>query len=314
MTSLLRSFRSRAMIGLVVVGSALLSACMSGVKMDSHRLGDALQVDGVSQVEVTLSPQASAQLADNGTFSGEVFLGFVQKKFEAQGWLNPVSPYRAEVQVTDLRFRSSFSAVVFGIFAGQDHLSGNVRLKDASGQVLRSFDVNASYFLGGVAGFNGFRVDWLYDRFAQLAVTEMTKSVLAQNARSTPAPLLPATLAASTSAAPTSVASTGVVPTLVVPTQGSTDARADLALTQAVPLINERCRAIYKDDWLARDKPRAFVVDSSGRCFGAWGSSPSNAAEASDPGQRAMARCRAAGLKACMMYALDDSVVSEVKR
>ena len=53
----------------------------------------------------------------------------------------------------------------------------------------------------------------------------------------------------------------------------------------------------------------AFVVEQGGRCFGALGNMPSNVAEASNPAERALRRCRAAGLKTCSVYALDDQVV-----
>jgi hypothetical protein len=87
-----------------------------------------------------------------------------------------------------------------------------------------------------------------------------------------------------------------------------------LANSEAIPLVSERCRVIYKDDWLSREKPRAFVVEKGGRCFSAWGTKPSNVAEASDPAERAMKRCKAAGSKACAIYAQDDQVVYQAAR
>ena len=87
-----------------------------------------------------------------------------------------------------------------------------------------------------------------------------------------------------------------------------------LANSEMIPLVSERCRVIYKVDWLTREKPRAFVVEKGGRCFGAWGTKPSNVAEVSDPAERAMKRCKAAGLKACAIYAQDDQVVYQAAR
>jgi hypothetical protein len=333
MHSLMSPLGSLRGIGLVLAlfTSLLFTGCASSVKLDSNVVHAPLQVEGVSRVELSLSPEASKQLGDNKKFDPEQFSGYLSRKFDSKGLLNEASLYQTEVIITDLRLRSSFSAVVFGILAGSDYITGNVRLIDPKGRVVRTFEVSASYLLGGVAGFDGIRIDWLYDRFAELALVEISKDVLAVRSQGLPvvasnvvaapnrneASRPNETTAMAIAAAPAVRATNPISASSNVPVaQDSSVANmaALLADASAIPMVSERCRAIYKEDWLAREKPRAFVVEKSGRCFGAWGNVPSNSAEASDPLERAMRRCKAARLKACVVYAQDDQVVYQAAR
>ncbi|MGZ0710085.1 DUF4410 domain-containing protein [Coraliomargarita sp. W4R53] len=76
------------------------------------------------------------------------------------------------VSVTNLRVRSSFNAMMWGAMAGSDSLQGDVVLRDHTGQKLDEFSVKASYALGGLAGQDEMRMDWLYEAFSGEIVKE----------------------------------------------------------------------------------------------------------------------------------------------
>ena len=80
-----------------------------------------------------------------------------------------------------------------------------------------------------------------------------------------------------------------------------------------LPLANERAKESYKD-WLNRPLPRAFVVgpkdaNGNGRYVGTWGIKPSDTSEATDPLERALARCKKLTGAECKPYAVDTLVV-----
>ncbi len=78
------------------------------------------------------------------------------------------------VEVTGIRVRSSFSAVMFGFMAGSDYVDSTVTFADADNHPVDHFKVSASYALGGIAGIDSMRMDWLYEKF-----TEKTLATLA---------------------------------------------------------------------------------------------------------------------------------------
>lgn len=83
-----------------------------------------------------------------------------------------------DVVVTDLRSRSTFAAVMFGLLAGNDSITGDVTVRDSAGEPLQRFSISASYALGGFAGGQeNARMGWLNQKFADLAVAELTGNV-----------------------------------------------------------------------------------------------------------------------------------------
>ncbi len=82
-----------------------------------------------------------------------------------------VSMPKLDIEVTHIRVRSTFNAVMWGAMAGNDAIHGDIVIKDSSGKVLDEFTVKASYALGGLAaGQDGMRMDWLYEAFAKEVV------------------------------------------------------------------------------------------------------------------------------------------------
>lgn len=274
-----------------------LTGCAGTIKQDQRVRGDVSKVEGVTQVVARMSPDATRQQADNPQFNREELANFLRRRLEGRGLMAPAASHRVDVVITDIRIRSGFSAIMFGVLAGDDHVNGRVRILDAQGQALRSFEVTASYALGGIgAGQDGTRMNWLYDKFSQLAADELEK-VITPPAGAQVAAALPAAAAVQAAPALPVIPSAASLP--------STNVAVDNV--DAVP-GNDRTHQQYKE-WLARKPPRAFVVADGGRSNWAWGNNPKDPMEPRDPLERAMRACQAAGKINCTPYAVDFRVV-----
>ena len=160
----------------------LLGACASGVtpaqrsELSSPQF--ATTEKKAKAVTVSLSNEAQKQLPDNLKFNQETLLSTVRRSLEARQMLAPGSndPLPSiEIVVTSIRARSSFSAVMFGFMAGDDHIKGEIIVRDAAGAELQRFGVSASYALGGLAGGSDeSRMNWLYETFAKHTINELT--------------------------------------------------------------------------------------------------------------------------------------------
>jgi hypothetical protein len=126
-------------------------------------------------VSVGLSEEAQSKLAKNREFSPDALKDTVKRALEAKGLLNENADYSVNITVTDVRVRSMFSAVMFGAMAGDDRIVGTVTLTDNTNKPVTSFEVSVYYALGGVlGGIDRVRMDWLYEKFAELTVAGLT--------------------------------------------------------------------------------------------------------------------------------------------
>jgi hypothetical protein len=160
------------------VAAFVLAGCASGVKRDAEygggAPGQAANPLPVGAVTISFSPAAQKLVAENAKFNQEQMLSTVRRSLEASGLLKGGTAERAEILVTDFRVRGTFSAVMWGVMAGTDNVTGDVIVRDASGKQLRRFTVNASYGLGGLAGgMDDTRLSWLYEKFAEHTVNEL---------------------------------------------------------------------------------------------------------------------------------------------
>ncbi len=275
----------------------MLSACSGTIQTDNRVRGDASRVEGFAQVSAVLTPEATRQLADSPQFNREELVAYMRRRLEGRGLLSGTASHRVEIVITDLRVRGTFAAVMFGFMAGDDHVNGRVRILDDRGQALRSFDVRASYAFGGAAGGDSTRMNWLYDKFTDLATVELQKV--------TRAPAVVTPLASATPTSP-ALAVPAPVPAAMVDVGSATVVAIDRV--DAVPGLNEYGRSVYRE-WLTRRPPRAFVVASDGRFNATWGAKARDGADPADPAERALKQCRAGGKPGCTLYAVDDRVV-----
>lgn len=159
----------------------LLAGCASGIVRPGAEGAPAhLSADNqVSAVSLTLTPEARKKSAENLKFNPEALLNQVRRALDANGLLNGADDKprpNLEIQVKDMRVRSNFSAVMWGFMAGSDSVSGDIVLRDPAGRELDRFQVSASYALGGLAGGqDDARMGWLYEKFAEETVKELTK-------------------------------------------------------------------------------------------------------------------------------------------
>ena len=285
----------RAMRWAPVALLALMAGCAGTIKQDARVTGDVSRLEGVAQVAALMSPDAAKLQVENPQFNREELAARLRNRLEQKGLTSPSAEHRVEIVVTDIRVRGAVAAIMFGAFAGDDHVTGRVRVLDPAGRALRSFEIHASYAFGGLAGGqDSVRMSWMYDKFSDLAATELEKVILPPRAGAGPVPPVAA------AAVPGVVAATVALP---VPS----GATAALDNVDAVP-VSERGRAGYRD-WLTQKKPRAFVVSDTGYWYSTYGTRPTDPMEPQDPAERAMKRCQTAARPNCTLYAVDDRVV-----
>jgi predicted component of type VI protein secretion system len=157
-----------------------ISGCASGVRRtDSTASAQYLAPTGTQakSVSISLSPEAQKKAPDNLKFNQDKLLETVRRSLVASQLLNENSDRATatvDIVVTDMRARSNFTAGAFGFLAGADMLKGEVTLRDLSGKELNHFEVHADYALGGLAGgLDSTRMDWLYEKFAQLTLESL---------------------------------------------------------------------------------------------------------------------------------------------
>lgn len=160
-------------VSAIAVVSALVG-CASGVtRQTGNTAPPQVTTERIGKVVVSLSPEAQKKLVDNPGFSTEQLASVIKSRIGDRNMIDGASAAALDVEVTDLRVRSTAAAVLFGFMAGSDNLSGNVRLHGPNGDST-PFSVNASYALGGLAGGqDGTRMGWLYAEFAKLVATEL---------------------------------------------------------------------------------------------------------------------------------------------
>lgn len=295
MRSTLDSAVRRALGLLPIAALALLAGCAGTIKQDARVAGDVSRLEGVTQVVALMSPDAAKQQVDNPQFNRDELATRLRQRLEAKGLTASSATHRVEIVVTDVRVRGAFTAIMFGFMAGDDHVTGRVRVLDASGRALRSFDVHASYAFGGLAGGqDGVRMNWMYDKFADMAMAELEKVVLPPRA-------------GAAAIAPVALASPPPQPAAVGTPVPRVASDAAIDNVEALP-ASERARGIYRE-WLTHKNPRAFVISENGYVYGTYGTRPVDPMEPTDPGERALKRCRDATRPNCTLYAVDDRVV-----
>jgi hypothetical protein len=287
--------RWAGLVALMVL--VLLGGCAGTVTQDVRVRGDVSRLDGVNQVVALIAPEAANQQIEYSQFNRQELATRLRWRLESKGLAVPTATHQVEIVVTDLRIRNGFAAIMIGPLAGDDHVTGRVRVLDPSGQPVRSFEIHATYAFGGIAGGqDSVRLNWLYDKFADLASAELEKIVVMPPRRSAVA-------------VPSERPTTAVSPIPSSAVAAAPTSPADIAIdnVDALP-ASERARAIYRD-WLTQSKPRAFVISEDGYVYGTWTLRPFNVADPADPTARAMKHCANAGRPHCTLYAVDDRVV-----
>jgi hypothetical protein len=120
---------------------------------------------------ITLDKDAQEALKDNLKFSAKKLQETLESALDARKLLaqkDDSNAMQLNVEITGVRVRSNFSAVMFGFMAGSDYVNGNVSLLDPENRLVDRFKVSTSYALGGLAGGQDeARMGWLYEKFAE---------------------------------------------------------------------------------------------------------------------------------------------------
>ncbi len=127
----------------------------------------------VNAVTLALTPRATAKVASDPRFKADELLHAVEGElrsrelFDAQ---DPRASGTAEILIDDFATRSTSNAVVFGYSFVAGTLTGDIRVRDAKGNELRSFRVAAeSRLTVPASGEDANALGVLYRRFATLA-------------------------------------------------------------------------------------------------------------------------------------------------
>lgn len=151
-----------------------LAACAGSVKHTDTASHYQYHGEKFSSVTVTVSDAAKEKLSDNIKFSSDELGGMIKRRLETQGLIDPNAKQSMTIEITDVRIRSTFNAIMWGVMAGTDHIDGKITLMDTS-RPVDSFEVSASYGLGGLGGGqDSTRINWLYEKFSELTVNELT--------------------------------------------------------------------------------------------------------------------------------------------
>ena len=178
--------RTSTLFSLVFV--AALAGCASGVTRMDAPAGStaaaapvAAPAKVVKSVSLWLNDDARKLLADNLKFNPDTLKSTVERALSAQGAVKADATQQLDIEITNFRVRSNFSAIMFGFMAGNDNVEGVVTLKDGDGKVLRRGKVSASYALGGIGGGqDDARMGWLYEEFAKHAAAEVVGAPVAK--------------------------------------------------------------------------------------------------------------------------------------
>jgi hypothetical protein len=305
-----------------------LAGCAGTIQRESQSGAHRIENARYSAVDVVLTDDGRREAADNPLFNVRELGDYVRRRLEGRSLLDLQGTHRVEVSIQHVRVRSALSAVMLGIMAGSDSIEGYVRVYDQRGRQVHGYKVNASYGLGGLAGGqDSTRLGWLYDKFSDLAVAELsgaTEQTSVAKGRARPdvpppagpavaitpsaAPSAPAVAIAPVGAAPAPALSAGVP---VAPAQQPRPIASGFAAiddVDAVPYLTDRGRQGYRE-WLEKGTPRAFALSSSGHWASSWGLKPADPSLPVDPAERALASCERTAKKPCRLYAVNRSVV-----
>lgn len=315
----------RVVLMTLVAVVVALSGCAGTLQREAGSANGQAKLVGASysKMEIVLTDQARKLQADNPQFNAQELAGYLQRRLDGNGLLRPDAAYRVNVTIDEFRVRSAVSAVLFGLMAGTDSIDGHVQVVDGQGRHLHSFKISASYGLGGWGGGqDGTRMNWLYDKFAELTVGELmgttnassvTKTAASTKLVAPAAPIVITTNASVPQNDPriTVVGASAARPMAAnqpAPIARTASGFANVDDIDAIPYLGDRGREKYRE-WLAKPTPRAFAVATDGHFGYAWSLKPSDETLPSDPSERALLGCERLAKQACKLYAVNGAVV-----
>jgi hypothetical protein len=130
-------------------------------------------------VTVAFTSEANGQINADPRFSGDTLLAAIHADLQTHELLDDdadaPSHGNIEIVITNFAIQPASNVILFGYMVSNATLSGNVELRDAAGQELRTLGIKADSRLTTRAdGGQAQPLDALYRRFADLTVSELT--------------------------------------------------------------------------------------------------------------------------------------------
>lgn len=157
-----------------IIALIFLSACSSSVERANPKSDYRYEGQRFQSVDVTFSDKGKKELADNIKFDPSELQSVLMRVLETKGLLQKPSDYKLNVVINDVRVRGTFTAMFFGFMAGADYVGGQVAMLDSLDKPVHSFASKASWALGGWGGGqDSARLNWLYEKFAEITADEI---------------------------------------------------------------------------------------------------------------------------------------------
>jgi hypothetical protein len=130
-------------------------------------------------VTVAFSPEANGQTNADPRFSSDALLAAIHADLQTHQLLDEDADAHShgnvEIVITDFAIQPASNVILFGYVVSNATLAGNIELRDATGQKLRTLGIRADSRLTTRAdGGQAQPLGALYRRFADLTVSELT--------------------------------------------------------------------------------------------------------------------------------------------
>ena len=163
---------TRTSLIIVVLTLLVLPGCASKVTQSPQAIKP--EIRALRNVTAEVTPQAELKIAGDVEFKIDTLVAALREALKSSGLVAPDGDYDLKVAIKDVRVRSTGSAVMLGFLAGDDHLVGDAIVLNRNGDVVYTFEAEASYALGGFAGGqDSTRMNWLYEKFSDLVSEEL---------------------------------------------------------------------------------------------------------------------------------------------
>jgi hypothetical protein len=156
---------------------AALGGCASSITVADADRDTKPEVRALQDFTVELDEHAKAQLPDNIKFDVVALKQALDRAFAARNLVAPDGDFMLKIDVTDVRVRGTFTAIMLGFMAGDDHVNGKGTIfRRGEETKLHEFKIKTSYALGGYAGGqDSARMSWIYEEFAKQVADYLVK-------------------------------------------------------------------------------------------------------------------------------------------